>query len=376
MTRAQPLPWWIEFGLLPLINLTAAFIVSGLVMAALGHNPFEALSLMITGAFGSADSVGYTLYYTTNFIFTGLAVALASHAGLFNIGAEGQAMMGGLGAALVGLALTPAMPGIMAMPLAIGAAMLLGGIWGAIPGWMQAYRGSHVVITTIMMNFLAGALLTYLLVDVLIAPGGGTPESRPVASNVWLPAAHELAAVLGLDLAQTPLNLSLLLGLICAAAMGIFLWRTRWGFALRAVGLNPSAALYAGISPSRMTVIAMALSGALAGLVGANEILGAQHRLVLGFTGGYGFVGIAVALMGRNRPLGVILASLLFGALYQGGSELALDMPGITRDLVVMVQGLIILFCGALENIFRSPLTRMVDRLNQPRTEPSSAAGA
>jgi simple sugar transport system permease protein len=125
-----------------------------------------------------------------------------------------------------------------------------------------------------------------------------------------------------------------------------------------------------------MTVIAMALSGALAGLVGANEILGAQHRLVLGFTGGYGFVGIAVALMGRNRPLGVILASLLFGALYQGGSELALDMPGITRDLVVMVQGLIILFCGALENIFRSPLTRMVDRLNQPRTQPSSAAGA
>ena len=125
-----------------------------------------------------------------------------------------------------------------------------------------------------------------------------------------------------------------------------------------------------------MTVIAMALSGALAGLVGANEILGAQHRLVLGFTGGCGFVGIAVALMGRNRPLGVILASLLFGALYQGGSELALDMPGITRDLVVMVQGLIILFCGALENIFRSPLTRMADRLSQPRTEQSSAAGA
>ena len=145
---------------------------------------------------------------------------------------------------------------------------------------------------------------------------------------------------------------------------------------MRAVGLNPHAALYAGISPSRMTVLAMSLSGALAGLVGANEILGAQHRLVLGFTGGYGFVGIAVALMGRNRPTGVILASLLFGALYQGGSELALDMPGITRDLVVMVQGLIILFCGALENVFRTPLTRLVEHFTQSGAEKSSAAGA
>ncbi len=375
MSRNQSLPWWVEIGVLPVINLAAAFIVSGLVMAALGHDPFEALGLMVTGAFGSADSLGYTLYYTTNFIFTGLAVALASHAGLFNIGAEGQAMLGGLGAALVGLVISPGLPGIIAIPLAILAAMIFGGIWGAIPGWLQAYRGSHVVITTIMMNFLAGALLTYLLVDVLIAPGGGTPESRSISENVWLPAAHQIAQSLGLELAQTPLNLSLLLGLFCALGLNIFLWRTRWGFSLRAVGLNPHAALYAGISPSRMTVLAMALSGALAGLVGANEILGAQHRLVLGFTGGYGFVGIAVALMGRNRPTGVIIASLLFGALYQGGSELALDMPGISRDLVVMIQGLIILFCGALENIFRSPLARLFAAARSTRAELTGTAG-
>jgi simple sugar transport system permease protein len=360
MSRPQALPWWAEIVLLPLANLTAAFVVSAAVMAILGHDPIEALSLMTIGAFGSADALGYTLYYATNFMFTGLAVAMAAHAGLFNIGAEGQAMMGGLGAALVGLFLAPSLPAPIAAASGIAAAMIFGGAWGAIPGWLQAYRGSHVVITTIMMNFLAGALLTYLLVDVLIAPGGGTPESRPIADTAWLPAAHELAAGFGLELAQTPLNVALVLGLVLALVMSVFLWRTRFGFALRAVGMNAQAALYAGISPERITVLAMTLSGALAGLVGANEVLGAQHRLVLGFSGGYGFVGIAVALMGRNRPAGIILAAILFGALYQGGSELALDMPGITRDLVVMIQGLIILFCGALEHVFRAPISAAI----------------
>jgi simple sugar transport system permease protein len=359
MSKLRSLPAWVDFVLLPVLNLLAAFIVSGLIMLALHFDPLEALGLMIEGAFGSTDQIGYTLYYATNFVFTGLAVAIAAHGGLFNIGAEGQALMGGLGGGLIGLFIASGLPPIMASSLAVLACMGFGAAWAAIPGWMQAYRGSHVVITTIMMNFIAGALLTYLLVDVLIAPGGGAPESRALAISSLLPHIHDLAADFGIEMAHSPLNMAALIAIAAAVLMEIFIWHTRWGFALRTVGQNPQAALYAGISPSRMTMVAMGLSGALAGLVGANEILGEQHRLILGFSGGYGFVGIAVALMGRNRPAGVVVAALLFGALYQGGSELALDMPGITRDLVVMVQGLIILFCGAMEHIFRQPLERI-----------------
>lgn len=357
---ATTLPAWAEIILLPLANLTAAFAVSGLIMAALGHDPVLALGLLIEGAVGSGDALGYTLYYATNFVFTGLAVALATHAGLFNIGAEGQAMLGGLGAALVGILVPAGTAPILAAGLAVTAAMIFGGAWAALPGWLQAKRGSHVVITTIMMNFLASSLLTFLLVDVLRAEGGAVPESRAIAASAEMPRLSDLAAGLGLMLPSTPLNLSAVLAGLAALAMFVFIWRTRWGYALRAVGFNPSAALYAGISPARMTILAMVLSGALAGLVGANEILGVQHRLISGFSGGYGFVGIAVALMGRNHPLGVILAALLFGALYQGGSELAMELPGVTRDLVVMVQGLIILFCGALEHLFRGPLANLL----------------
>jgi simple sugar transport system permease protein len=362
MSKLRALPAWVDFVLLPVLNLLAAFIVSGLIMWALHFDPVEALGLMIEGAFGSTDQIGYTLYYATNFVFTGLAVAIAAHGGLFNIGAEGQALMGGLGGALIGLFIASGLPPILASSLAVLACMIFGALWAAIPGWMQAYRGSHVVITTIMMNFIAGALLTYLLVDVLIAPGGGAPESRALATSSLLPHIHDLAEGLGIDMPHSPLNVAALIAIAAAVLMEIFIWHTRWGFALRTVGQNPQAALYAGISPARMTMIAMGLSGALAGLVGANEILGEQHRLILGFSGGYGFVGIAVALMGRNRPAGVLVAALLFGALYQGGSELALDMPGITRELVVMVQGLIILFCGAMEHIFRQPLERIFQR--------------
>ena len=362
MSKLRRLPAWVDFVLLPVLNLLAAFAVSGLIMLALHFDPVEALSLMIAGAFGSTDQIGYTLYYATNFIFTGLAVAIAAHGGLFNIGAEGQALMGGLGGALIGLFIASGLPPFLASTLAVLACMIFGAGWAAIPGWMQAYRGSHVVITTIMMNFIAGALLTYLLVDVLIAPGGGAPESRALATSSLLPHIHDLAGSMGIEMAHSPLNAAVLIAIAAAVLMEIFIWHTRWGFALRTVGQNPQAALYAGISPARMTMIAMALSGALAGLVGANEILGEQHRLILGFSGGYGFVGIAVALMGRNRPAGVVIAALLFGALYQGGSELALDMPGITRELVVMVQGLIILFCGAMEHIFRQPLERLFQR--------------
>jgi general nucleoside transport system permease protein len=359
--RRGELPGWAEYGLLPLLNLLAAFVISGLIVVLLGENPFEALALLVWGAFGYPEAIGYTLHYTTNFIFTGLAVAVAFHCGLFNIGGEGQAYLGGLGVALVALHLD-ALPFALVLPLAILAAALFAGVWAFIPGWLQARRGSHVVITTIMFNFIASALMTYLLVNVLIEPGGQSPESAVFAETTWLPQMHEILATLGIEIARSPLNLTFLLALLCCLLVWLYLWQTRYGYALRVVGQNEAAAVYAGISPARQIMIAMTISGALAGMVGLNEILGAQHRLILGFTGGYGFVGIAVALMGRNHPVGVILAALLFGALYQGGSELSFDMPALSRDIVVVIQGLVILFAGALEHMFRPSLEALFAR--------------
>jgi simple sugar transport system permease protein len=328
--------------LLPLVNVALAFVTVGIIVRLVGVDPLHALRLLVLGAVGSPESIGYTLYYATNFIFTGLAVALAFHAGLFNIGGEGQAYIGGLGCGLAILAFDKYLPIWLMAPLAIAAAALFGAAWAAVPAWLQAWRGSHIVITTIMFNFVASALMVYLLVNVLIAPGSMTPQSRGFGPSGQLPALQGSA-----------LNLSIVLALACCVGVWLFLWRTRWGYALRAMGHNPEAAVYAGTDLKRMTMLAMCLSGALAGFVGVNELMGVQHRLLLDFPAGYGFAGIAVALMGRNHPLGVALAALLFGALQQGGAELAFDEPAITREMVVVIQGLVILFSGALVHLPR-----------------------
>jgi simple sugar transport system permease protein len=361
------LPRWADTLLLPAINLGVALLIAGVIVWSLGADPWEALQSLIGGAVGYPEAIGFTLYYATDFIFTGLAVAVAFHCGLFNIGGEGQAMLGGLGTALVCLALG-SWPLWAVLPIAIAAAAGFGALWAAVPGWLQARRGSHIVITTIMFNFLAAALMTYLLVDVLIEPGGQDPRSRPFAEGVWLPQLSTVLHGLGWDIGHAPLNFSLLLALACCGLVRLFIWHSRWGYEIRAVGHSEGAALYAGISASRAIVLAMAASGALAGLVGINDIMGVHHRLILGFSNGFGFVGIAVALMGRNRPLGIALAALLFGALYQGGSELAFDIPQITREMVVVVQGLVILFCGALENMFKPQLAALFRRI--PRGAP------
>ena len=369
MAGARKLPAWADYGLLPLLNLSLAFLVSGLVVVLLGESPVRAVETLVYGAFGYGEAVGYTLYYATNLIFTGLAVAVAYHAGLFNIGGEGQAYLGGLGLGLAGIYLGP-LPGLLSIPLAVLAAALFGGVWGLIPGWLQARRGSHVVITTIMLNFVASALMTYLMVNVLIKPGQSAPESVTFAETVWMPSLKPALGLLGLDLGYAPVNLSLVLALLCCVGMWLFVWRSRIGYELRVVGHSEPAAVYGGISPAQRIILAMTISGALAGLMATNEILGGQHRLILGFTGGYGFAGIAVALMGRNHPVGIVLAALLFGALYQGGSELAFEMPRVNRDLVVVIQGLVILFAGALENMFRPRLEALFARR---RPEPALA---
>ena len=350
----------------PLLNFALALAVAGVVVAAVGEDPLEALALLLRGAAGYPEAVAYTLHYATNFVFTGLAVAIAFHAGLFNIGGEGQAYLGGLGAGLAALALG-GWPAWAVVPAAVAAAAAFGALWAFVPGWLRARRGSHVVITTIMFNFLAAALMTWLLVEVLTEPGRQAAESRPFPPAARIPFVHDILAGFGVDIGRSSLNASVVLAPLCLALFHVFMWRTRWGYEIRAVGHNEAAAVYAGISPARAIVLAMTLSGALAGLVGVNEILGVHRRLLPEFTAGYGFVGIAVALMGRNRPVGILLAALLFGMLYQGGSELAFEMPKVSRDMVVVLQGLIILFSGALEHMFRRRVSALLARPRDAR---------
>ena len=346
------LPRWADVALVPLVSVAAALLVAGHVVLGNGENPLEATALLLRGALGSAEGIGFTLYYATNFIFTGLAVAVAFHAGLFNIGGEGQATAAGIAMAITCLGLSWA-PGVLAVPLAILGAAAGGAFWAFIPGWLQARRGSHVVITTIMLNFVAATLIVYLLREIIGKPGSMQPETVDFPAQAVLTPMHQLLAPFGLKLPATPLNSAFLLALMALFAVWLLIWRTRLGYAIRTVGANPRAAAYAGISPAAVTMIAMAISGALAGGLAVNEALGLQHRLVLDFTAGYGFVGIAVALMGRGHPVGVGLAALLFGVLYQGGAELSFDKPTITRDMVVVIGGVLILFAGALDGLFR-----------------------
>ena len=356
----RPLPGWAEIAVLPLVNIALAFVTVGVIVRVIGVDPLHALRLLVVGALGSSESIGYTLYYTTNFVFTGLAVAVAFHGGLFNIGGEGQAYIGGLGCGLAILALDRVLPAWAMIPLAIVAAALFGAAWAAVPAWLQAWRGSHIVITTIMFNFLASALMVYLMVNVLIAPGSMTPQSRTFTAAGKLPSMHEVLAGIGIQVAPSALNLSIVLAVLCCVGVWVFLWHTPWGYALRTMGHNPEAAIYAGTNLRRMTMLAMCLSGGLAGFVGVNELMGVHQRIVLDFPAGYGFAGIAVALMGRSHPLGIALAALLFGALQQGGAELAFEIPAINREMVVVIQGLVILFSGALVNLPRPWLQRVL----------------
>jgi simple sugar transport system permease protein len=355
------LPWWADYALLPLLNLALALIVAGLVVLVTGSNPLEAVTAMVQGAVGTGEGIGYTLYYATDLIFTGLAVAVAFHCGLFNIGAEGQAYVGGLGLTLVCLYLDW-LPFWLILPLAIAGAAAFGAAYAAIPAWLQAKRGSHIVITTIMLNFIAYALMEWLLVNVLIKPGQMSPETRFFAPNAQLPSMQQMLGGLGIAITDTPLNASFLVALLCLVLVWGLIWHTRWGYGVRVVGASPRAAVYAGIAPARRIVQAMLLSGALSGGVALNEVMGAQHKLLVNFPNGYGFTGIAVALMGRNHPVGVLLSAVLFGALYQGGAELSFDMPNVSTYLIVALQGLVILFTGGLATMLRPTLVRLFGR--------------
>ena len=362
-----PLPRWADVVVLPIFNIMVALFFSGLLVFLIGEDPIAAMGVMIKGAFFYPESLGYTLFYATSLIFTGLCVAVAFRINQFNIGGEGQLLLGGLGVSLFMLAGGDTLPLLLIIPLAVACAALFGGSWGLIPGYLYAKRGSHIVLTTIMLNFIASALVQYLLVRVLIEAGQSAPQSRIFGPNSHLPLIHEIAAKFNIEIAVSPLNITVLLAFFSAWLVWLLIWRTPWGFALRTVGQSEKAAIYAGINPNRMTLQAMTLAGALAGLVGVNVLLGDTHRLLLGFGFGLGFAGFGVALMGRNHPIGVVLAAILFGALVQGGSELDFEFKLINRDIVNVIQGLIILFAGALSQLFDAPLARLIARLTPAR---------
>ncbi|MAN15637.1 ABC transporter permease [Alterinioella nitratireducens] len=359
------MPRWADVALIPFINLVLALAVSALVVLYIGESPVEALQVMIRGSVGSAYGWGFTLYYATNFIFTGLGVAVAFHARMFNIGGEGQAALGGLGVAMVSLYIPWPHWSLALLGATIGAA-IFGAAWAAIPAYLQAKRGSHIVITTIMFNFIASALLVYLLVNVFRVPGNMAPETARFAEGARLPNAYDVAPWLGFS-RSTPLNVSFFVAVAACIGVWLMIWRTRLGYEIRAYGFSEPGAVYAGINPVRIIMISMLVSGGLSGLMAINSVMGEAERLVIDPVQGAGFVGIAVALMGRSHPVGVFLAALLFGMLYQGGAELEFEMPAVSREMLLVIQALVILFTGALDNMVRTPVARVFLSLRRER---------
>ncbi|MGY6550127.1 MAG: ABC transporter permease [Roseinatronobacter sp.] len=358
---ARRMPKWADVTLVPVISLLVAFLISALVMLAVGEDPVRAMTIMVKGALGSTSGWGFTLYFATSFLFTGLAVSIAFQARLFNIGGEGQALLGGLGVGLV-LIYIPWPNWWSAIIFAMLAAGLFGALWALIPAWLQARRGSHIVITTIMFNFIAFSLLSYLLSHTLRPARAMDPATARFPAEVRLPRLHDMLEPFGIAFSRSaPANITLFIALAACVLAWIMLWRTRLGYEIRSFGQSEPAAHYAGISSTKIIVITMLISGALAGMMAVNATMGGPQRLIMNAAEGAGFIGIAVALMGRSHPFGIIPAALLFGFLYQGGAELALE-TNIPREMIVIIQALVILFTGALDNMVRQPLQALFQR--------------
>lgn len=370
--------------LIPLLAVFTALLVGGVIIAvstpevlsAWGNffrAPLEAIKItlltvwnayvaLVEGAFGSPAEIagglgtwirsgnwkplvtslrplGESLILSTPYIFAGLAVAFGFRGGLFNIGAEGQIFLGALAAAFVGYSLK-GLPAIIHLPLALLAGILAGAFWGAVPGFLKARFGAHEVINTIMMNYISFRLADYLLSGPMSRPDG-MPITPEISPSAYLPT-----------LLPSPvrLHLGFFIALAVAWLVYWFLWKTPLGLEIRMVGANPNAARYAGVRIAAVTVLTMSMSAALAGLAGANQILGVEHRMVRAFSAGYGFDSIALALLGNSHPLGVVLAALLFGFL-RGGAARMQSVVGVPIEIISIIQGLIIVFVAAPEII-------------------------
>lgn len=344
--------------LVPVLAVVTGLILGGVVIAASGGNPFIAFQALFAGSFGSPTEffAGLQTYFATGdnadlvrsiypfteslvtatpYIFAGLSVALGFRAGLFNIGAEGQFFIGALCSAFVGYSIK-GLPMIIHLPLALAAGALGGAVWGMIPGYLKARFGAHEVVNTMMLNWIAFRLSDWLLTGPMQAS-----NFRPVTPNVE--ATAELPRLF-----EAPLrfNLGFFIALLFAYFVYWFLFKTTLGFEVRSVGANPDAAKYAGMNLIKNFVLVMSLAGALAGLAGTAQVLGVDHWVGQGFSAGYGFDAIAIALLGKSHPFGVVLAALLFGFLRSGATNMQ-SIAGIPIDIISIIQGLVIVFIAA-----------------------------
>lgn len=345
----------------PLLAVLAAFVVVGIIILILGDNPLRAYALLLSSSFGSMKDFGWMLSYATPLIFTGLAVAVAFRCGLLNIGAEGQLYIAAFATAWVGIKFGgtvvnvfgkqedwswTSLPWYVLVPFCMLTAVVVGGLWGAIPGFLKAKFGSHEVINTIMLNFIAIALVSYFTQYYYKIPGDAILQTAPIGGAATIPKLNQYLTFLPADV---PLNAAFLLAILMCVLIYIFLWKTKWGYELRAVGENPSAAEYGGISPQKQIIIAMTISGALAGMVAINEVLGVRHNYYDSFSGEWGFLGIAVALLGRNHPVGVFIAALFFGVLLRGEIFVDAFTAKVSKDLGWVLQSIIILFVACFQ---------------------------
>jgi len=345
----------------PLVAVIAAFIVGGIIVLLLKDSPFQTFYQLIGNSFNSLDGIGYTPFIATPLIFTGLAVAVAFRCGLLNIGAEGQLYVASFATAWVGIKFGgtvvtvfgkqedwswASLPSFLLIPLCILTAIVVGGLWGAIPGFLKAKFGSHEVINTIMLNFIAIALVSYFTQYYYKIPGDPILQTAPIGEAAHIPRISQFIPGMSDFI---PLSVAFLIAILMCVLVYIFLWKTKWGYELRAVGQNPSAAEYGGISPKKQIIIAMSISGGLAGMVAIGEVLGNRYLYYHDFSGDIGFLGIAVALLGRNHPLGVFLAAIFFAILSRGGIFVDAFTEYVSKDLVEVLQAIVILFVASLQ---------------------------
>jgi len=322
-----------------LLALCAALLVNAAIILAAGHSPWLALTAVVDGAFGSVDSLSEVAVKSCPLLLTGLAIAVSFQAGVWNIGAEGQLLIGALAMAALGPR-GAALPAWCTLGVDLLAAALCGALWAGIAGQLKLRRNVNEVISTIMLNFIALAVISYLVQGPLMEAGGRYPQTDAILATAWLP---RLAPPLRV-------HLGVVIALVAAAALQVLLYRTVAGYEMRAAGANPQAARLAGINVGGRLLLALMVSGGLAGLAGAIEVSAVTRRLYEHFSPGWGFTAIAVGLLGRLSPAGVILAAVFFGALDAGSNSMQ-RVAGVSSVLVSIIQATVILFLVTFERI-------------------------
>jgi general nucleoside transport system permease protein len=334
----------------PLLAVVVSLVVGGIFIVAIGKDPILVYTRFFSESLGTTYGIGQVLFKATPLMFTGLSAAIAFRAGLFNIGAEGQMAVGALLTAVVPC-LFPSLPGVIIIPLALIAGIAGGAFWGSIPGLLKARFGAHEVINTIMMNFIAAGIVSYLVLNVFAVPATVHTPSIPPAAEI-----PRLGEALGL-FPGSPVNFTILLAIASCAAASWFLLRTRLGYEIRTLGISQSAAEYGGIKTGNRMVTAMAIAGGFAGLAGSNFVLGYKHYFELGFSDGTGFIGIAVALLAQNNPSGIIVTSLLFSVLEYGSLTINTIVP---KELSNILQAIVIIFMIVIMKLLARKISRWV----------------